>query len=195
MVTTDLIQITKDFWLYLRPLPREIIHVWERKPDRWELQGPSRASVANMLLKFCYPDVSNWPLCIIYNLHHCSFQPCQKASPLEWTAVPNWPVLWEKITVESLSLNVSPLYKGSGNIDKAWEKKKISVLEDEDECRESFLSEHDVTTAVITFTLLAAVFPSTKSTQGQAYQHSSRDRRGVYKAPTQSEELLAFNRS
>lgn len=101
----------------------------------------------------------------------------------------------KKITVESLSLNVSPLYKGSGNIDKAWEKKKISVLEDEDECRESFLSEHDVTTAVITFTLLAAVFPSTKSIQGQAYQHSSRDRRGVYKAPTQSEELLAFNRS
>lgn len=124
MVTTDLIQITKDFWLYLRPLPREIIHVWERKPDRWELQGPSRASVANMLLKFCYPDVSNWPLCIIYNLRHCSFQPCQKASPLEWTTVPNWPVLWEKITVESLSLNVSPMYKGSGNIDKAWEKKK-----------------------------------------------------------------------
>lgn len=85
------------------------------------------------------------------------------------------------------------MYKGSGNIDKDWEKKKISVLEDEDECHELFLSEHDVTTAVIMFALLAAVFPCTKSTQGQAYQHSSRDGTGVYKA--QSEELSAFNRS
>lgn len=85
MVTTDLIQITKDFWLYLRPLPWEIIHVWEGKPDRWELQGPSWASVANTLLKFCYTAVSNWPLCIISNLRHCSFQLCQKASPSQFS--------------------------------------------------------------------------------------------------------------